>query len=219
VRTKLALTLSLMAARPASDLQVTLQDDRVVLRAAGAPLVEVLSRLSAATGARVVYEAARPRQPVSVVIEAATVAEAVTRLLEGQGLNYVLRLDPSGRNVEMLLIVGNSGAPAAAPAARPRSPSLPLPLPEEEAQPEAEEPFAPEEPEAPPEDATPPFPFPAAPGVGPAQEPPGAEPPGGFPVPQPGEPQPPGPASYPETAPSPTQPTYPEPASYPPPGD
>lgn len=205
MRLKLALALSLMAAPPASDLQVTLKEGRVVLRATRAPLVEVLSRLATATGTKVVYETARPRQPVTLVIEAATVAEAITRLLEGQGLNYVLRLDPGGRNVEMLLILGTSGAPAAATATRqPRPGFTPSRPPEEE--PPAEE-LAPDEAEPPPDEAAEPFP------------PPGPEAPGGSPGPQPTEPQPPGPASYPETAPPPTQPTYPGPASYPPPGD
>ncbi len=239
LRFALALALSLVAARSQSDIDVALRDNRVVIRAAGAPLAEVLSRFAEATGTEVVYEAARPRQLVSVVIEAGSAAEAIAQLLEGQGLNYALRLDPTGKNVEMLVITGIASPPATAGATRtPRSgpPAFRASDEEEEATPgRADEALAPDAaegldpsppPVTPPADATNPAmaaPWPVAPGFTPGEEPRNPEAPPGSPAPQPGQPQPPAPVSYPGSPPAspplPTQPVYPGPASYPPGGD
>lgn len=238
MRLRLALALSLLAAPSQSGLEVTLRDSRVVVRAVGAPLADVLTRFAQATGAEIVYEGARPRQLVTVVIEAGSPAEAVAQLLEGQGLNYALRLDPTGKNVEMLVITGSTSPPATAGATRtPRSspPAFRAPV-EEEAEPGgADEPFAPDAaagldpsslPGTPPDDTANPAvgaPWPVAPGVPPGQQPSHPEAPSGSPAPQPGQPQPPAPASYPGAVPTgpplPTPPVYPGPASYPPGGD
>jgi hypothetical protein len=227
MRLRLALALSLLAARSQSDIDVTLRDSRVVVRAVGAPLADILTRFAQATGAKVVYEAARPQQLVSVVIEAGSAAEAMGQLLEGQGLNYALRLDPTGQNVEMLVITGSVN-PAAAPAGAARTPRSPKPSPEEvyEVPPgEVDQPFAPEgqDPSAPPgtsaEDATNPAlaaPWPgAAPGAPGGMEPSSPVAPSGSVAPEPGQPQPPAPASYPGSPPVPPPPVYPGPASYP----
>jgi hypothetical protein len=90
--------------------QVQVGGGRVLVHATGAPLMEVLSRFSEATGTKIVYDAAKPRELVTVEIDAASQAEALSRLLEGQGLSYVLRLDPSGEGVEMLFLMGAKGA-------------------------------------------------------------------------------------------------------------
>jgi hypothetical protein len=194
-------------------------------------LADILTRFAQATGAEVVYEAPRPRQLVSVVIEAASPAEAITRLLEGQGLNYALRLDHTGRNVEMLILTG-AASPAAAPAAAARSPraSPPtFPPPEEldEIEPaEVEMPLAPEAAESPgPTESPGPVPadlmnpalgLPSAlPGAPTGGESFSAVPPSGYVAPEPGQPQPPAAASYPGSPPLPSPPVYPGPTSYP----
>ena len=217
MRLRLALALSLVAAPSQSQVEVTRRGDRVVVRTVRTPLAEILSRFAAATGAEVVYEGARPRQLVSVAIEAGSAAEAIARLLEGQGLNYVLRLDPTGKNVEMLVITGSPSPPATAAAAgTPRASPTALrpPEQEEEVEPgEADQPFAPS-----PAEGLDPTLLPGTP-----PEPSGPETPSGPPAPQPGEPEPPAPASYPgavpTSPPAPTPPIYPGPASYPPGGD
>jgi hypothetical protein len=233
MRLKLALALSLLAARSQSDVDVTLRDNRVVIRTVGAPLAEILSRFAQATGAEVVYESARPRQLVSVVIEAGSAAEAIAQLLEGQGVNYALRLDPTGKKVEMLIITGSASPPAAATGAtrtpRPAPPALRAPEEENEAEPgEVDQPFVPEglDPSAPPAtspgDAMNPAlgaPWPgAAPGAPPGVESSNPESTPGAPTPEPGQPQLPAPASYPGSAPGsppvPPPPVYPGPASY-----
>lgn len=218
-----------------SDTCVLLVDHgQVSIHAQSAPLTEILTRFAQATGAKVVYEAARPRQLVSVVIEAGSPAEAIAQLLEGQGLNYALRLDPTGRNVEMLIITG-SASPATAPAGAARTPSGPPAsrVPEEEVAPdEADPPFAPEAPEGldqsappgtPPVEAINPAPGAPWPGVAPdaplVVEPSSPGTPAGSAAPEPGQPQPPAAASYPGAAPVsppvPPPPVYPGPASYP----
>ncbi len=203
MRLRVALTLSLLAAQSQPEIQVSLRDGRVVIRAARAPLAEVLKRFAEATGTEVVYEAARPRQLVSVAIEGGSAAEALVHLLEGQGLNYVLRLDPTGKIVEMLVVVG-SPSPAPAPAGADRTPRGGPPAPPA---PEQEQPEEPES-EPPPEAIIPP-----------GQEPQTPETPPGTAAPAPEQPQPPGPASYPGGTPwpppPPQAPVPPGPASYP----
>jgi len=233
--TALLLALPLAGGAARSDTRVLLDHGRVSIHSESAPLADILTRFAQATGAKVVYEAARPRQLVSVVIDAGSAAEAIAMLLEGQGLNYVLRLDPTGHNVEMLLVTGSAGPPAASAGATraPRSPPAPPPEEMDEVSPgEADAPFAPgaaeaQDPSVPPgtspEDAMNPAlaaPWPgAAPGTAPGLEPSNPEAPSGSAAPQPGQPQPPAPASYPGGAPGsppvPPPPVYPGPASYP----
>jgi hypothetical protein len=224
MRLRLALALLLLPARSQPEIDVRLLEDSVVVRAVRAPLDDVLTRFAQATGADIVYDPARPRQLVTLTIEARTAAEAVEKLLEGQGLNYVVRLDPSGRKVEMLVVVG--GARPSFAAGRTGRPGSPPPA-EEEAEPgEVEEPFAPGEDLAPP----PALPVegatqsgggaasPGAPGGAIGPEPSSPESPG-YEPPPPEQPQPPAPASYPGAGPpSPAPPVYPGPASYPPGG-
>jgi len=221
----LALPLAGGAAR--SDTRVLLDHGRVSIHSESAPLAEVLSRFAEATGAKIVYETARPRQLVSVVIEASSATEAVARLLEGQGLNYVLRLDPTGQNVEMLVLTGSAAPPAAAGGGSrtPRSPAAPPPEEMDEVPPEeGDQTFAPDaaegqDPSMPPEDAMNPgmlAPWPGAvPGAPPGLEPSNPGAPSGSAAPEPGQPQPPAPASYPGGPPVPPPPVYPGPASYP----
>jgi hypothetical protein len=214
-----------------ADARVMLLDHgRVSIRSESIPLAEVLTHFAQATGAEVVYEAARPRQLVTVVIEAASPAEAIARLLEGQGLNYALRLDPSGRNVEMLVVTGNGGSGASAVTGPDRSPRSSAPPPAEEAfEPppgDAEEPLgadasegedSPTPPVAPWGEATSPAFASPSPGA-PAGAPAGGDP-STYPGLQPAQPQPPVAASYPHGGPAsppiPSVPVYPGPASYP----
>lgn len=232
--TALLLALPVAGGTARSDTRVLLDHGRVSIHSESAPLADILTRFAQATGAKVVYEAARPRQLVSVVIDAGSAAEAIAMLLEGQGLNYVLRLDPSGQNVEMLLVTGGAGAPAAsAGAARaPRSPPAPLPEETDEVSPgEVDRPFAPDpaevqDPSVPPGtspgDAMNPA-LAAPPGAAPGLEPSNPEAPSGSAAPEPAQPELPVPASYPGSAPGsppiPPPPVYPGPASYPGPGE
>jgi len=102
-----------------SGTEVRLDGGRVVVQATSVPLIEVLSRFSQATGAKIVYDAGKPRQLVTVAIDAASQAEALAQLLEGQGLSYAVRLDSTGQGVDMLFLMskGQSASASAASAA------------------------------------------------------------------------------------------------------
>lgn len=163
----LALALALghapLAAAPA---EVIVSAGRVEVRSAGTPIVEVLQKLGAATGMKVVVEGAAPRQPLRAHVVATTPAEAVLALLEGQSLSYALLYDASGTRIETLLITGPVGASAPrAAAATPAPPGRPGPArpdqdPDAPAEPEAdfeelEEPALEAEPDTTPEAAAP----------------------------------------------------------------
>ena len=109
----LALVALLPGRGMVSGTEVRVDRGRVIVQASGVPLTDVLSRFSQATGAKVVYDAAKPRQLVTVEIDASSQAEALSQLLEGQGLSYAVRLDPSGQSVDMLFVMGK-GQPATA---------------------------------------------------------------------------------------------------------
>jgi hypothetical protein len=119
----LALVALLSGRGMLSGTDVRVDGDRVIVQATSVPLTDVLSRFSQATGAKIVYDSAKPRQLVTVEIHAASQAEALSQLLEGQGLSYAVRLDPTGRSVDMLFLMGK-GQPATA-----SSSSSPLPAP------------------------------------------------------------------------------------------
>jgi hypothetical protein len=237
MRPWLVLALPLLAAPSQSDVQVSVGEGRVAVRTVRAPLADVLKKFGEATGMEVVYEGARPRQLVSVTIEADTAPQALERLLEGQGLNYVLRMDATGQLAQMLFVAGSaSPAPATGGVERgsrasPRPFRPPVEEPEEpfeeelppEEEPEVAEPFVP--PGSPPVEGGSPVPgapMPggvpgAVPGTLPGQDPSEMGP--GHTTPEAGMPQPPGPASYPGgppvTSPFPQPPVPPGPASYP----
>jgi len=100
-------------------------DDRLELRASGAPLFEVLDELALRTGIAIVYEGARPREAVSVDLAGCTAVEAVLRLLEGRGLNYAFVMDETRTAVRTLLLAGRETTVAPIDLAR----SLPAPGP------------------------------------------------------------------------------------------
>jgi hypothetical protein len=109
----------LLAGSARSDTRIVLDGGRVSIHAESTPLAEILGRFAKATGAEIVFESTQPRQILSVGIEADSEVEALVRLLEGQGVNYALRLDPTGREVEMVVISAKAGlAAAAAPPTR-----------------------------------------------------------------------------------------------------
>ena len=143
----------------AAQTEVRKSGDKLDVRATAAAVSEVLDRIARETGMKVSYDGAAPRARISMSLTGVTPAQAVLSVLEGQGLNYALRMDPTGARVETLLLVsgGTSAAAAPAPAAR-----APRPVEREPEPAEAEE-------EAPPEVAPaveerrPGFPFPGFP--------------------------------------------------------
>src|SRR5260221_110932 len=98
--------------------------DALDVRATAAPVSEVLDRIARETGMKVTYDGAPPRARVSVTLSGVTPAQAVLRVLEGQGLNYALRMDPRAVRVETLLMVAGSGAGV---GTVPPAPTRPIP--------------------------------------------------------------------------------------------
>lgn len=69
------LVLALLLAVPsAPEVHVAVRDGQVALKTTRAPLADVLKKLADATGMEVVYESTRPRQLVTVTIEAGSAA-------------------------------------------------------------------------------------------------------------------------------------------------
>ncbi len=195
--TRLTLALLLLAAGPAgAEVTVTTDGETISLRAVAAPLGTVLDQLARKTGMKVVYEGGAPRQPVTLTVEGRTATEAVLAVLEGQGVNFGLRADESGKRVVSLIVAGQAPAGAvttggaAPPPQKPGPVSAPVPVPDEEY-----------DKEEPPDEEV------APPGVQQPQAPPGAAP---------GPLMPPGPTYYnspfaPQAQPFPTPPPAPPP--------
>ena len=102
-----ALAFLPRSASAAVEVQVE-GDGRVSVRA-DAPASEVLDRLAARTGMKIVYEGAAPRVHVMVAFERRTPAEAVLMILEGLGVDHLMRLDATGKRPEMLMLSASNG--------------------------------------------------------------------------------------------------------------
>jgi len=152
-----AIALTVAAGLPAAvDAEVEVRNNggRLDLRATATPLADVLDRLARTTGMKIVHEGAPPRQQVTLALAGRTHAEAVLGVLDGQGLNYALKMDATGTRVEMLILAGAATPSTAPPAAAPPTPTarpVPVPQPPPDAQVDEEEPPPEEEaePEAP----------------------------------------------------------------------
>jgi len=102
---------------------------RIDVTVQSVPLAEALECLSQRTGLKVVYDGvSAPRQLVSTSVKGATIAEAVEKLFEAQGMNYALGLDENGKRAGLLMVSsrpsvasastssGSAGRPASARA-------------------------------------------------------------------------------------------------------
>jgi hypothetical protein len=166
VRKVAVLTLAVvLAARfGAAQTEVRRVGDTLDVRATAAPVSEVLDRIARETGMKVTYDGAPPRARVSVTLTGVTPAQAVLRVLEGQGLNYALRMDPRAVRVETLLMVAGSGAGTGTVA--PPTPARPIPGTRQiDREPDVAEPDdeTPAEAPAPNPEERKPFPFPGGP--------------------------------------------------------
>jgi len=117
----LALAAVLVARSVAAETEVRRVGDKLDVRAVAAPVSEVLDRIARETGMKVTYDGPPPRARLSVTLTGVTPAQAVLSVLEGQGLNYALRMDPRAVRVETLLMVAGTGvAGSGPPPARPQ---------------------------------------------------------------------------------------------------
>jgi hypothetical protein len=120
---RLLLPLLTLVPPAAAGIVVHESQGRIDVAAAAAPLADVLDGLARKTGMKVVYEGPAPRQLVTLSLVGRSPAEAVTAILEGQGLNYALVLDATATRVERLLVTGNTSSVTGSTAARPVPPS------------------------------------------------------------------------------------------------
>jgi hypothetical protein len=166
VRKTAILTLAIMlAARfAAAQTEVRRVGDTLDVRATAAPVSEVLDRIARETGMKVTYDGSPPRARVSVTLTGVTPAQAVLRVLEGQGLNYALRMDARAVRIEALLMVAGSGAGTG--TIPPPTPARPIPGTRQiDREPDVAEPDdeTPAEAPAPNPEERKPFPFPGVP--------------------------------------------------------
>jgi hypothetical protein len=92
------------------------------------PLADALECLSQRTGLKVVYDGlAAPRQLVSTSVKGATIAEAVEKLFEAQGMNYALGLEEKGKRAGLLVVSSRQSAGNAAGSSSPSGASRPEP--------------------------------------------------------------------------------------------
>jgi hypothetical protein len=174
------LLLPLLALGPAAGAGIAVRESqgKIDVAAAAAPLADVLDRLAHQIGMKVVYEGPAPRQLVTLSLVGRSPAEAVTAILEGQGLNYALVLDATATRVEKLLVTGATPAGFGHSPGRAVAPALErsrVLRPDNDPEPEE----VPEEPPPAPEPPAPEAPIPAAPGTpAPQKAEPSANPPG-----------------------------------------
>jgi hypothetical protein len=127
------IALALVASAAASSragVEVTVGERGLDVRAARAPLAEVLDGLARKTKMKVVYEGARPHALVTVELKERTPAQAVLGVLEGLGLNYALVMNAAGTEVETLIFPSGGaagGGPTAASSERARPSKGPPP--------------------------------------------------------------------------------------------
>ena len=106
----------------AANVEVHVSAGRVDLKLPGAPLSEVLERLSKALNFKLVREEGVP-DPFLPALEfkGRTPVEAVLGVLDGQGLNYAITMDASGLAVESLFLT--AAKPSTQGAALPARPT------------------------------------------------------------------------------------------------
>jgi hypothetical protein len=143
MRFGVALLVLAVPAVGSAQTEIRRVGDLVEVRATTAALADVLDRLGRETGMKVVYDGAPPRARVSLALPPSAPAQAVLAVLEGQGLNYLARMDPTGLKVDTLYVVSAGGAAAAsgvtpARTAGARPPGVPTPDEDDEPEPEPE---------------------------------------------------------------------------------
>src|SRR5262245_6651625 len=95
----------LLAVCPAGVDVRSLGPGRVAINVKAVPLGDVLECVSQKTGFKIVYDGVPvPRQLVTAAVADAPVSKAVEGLLEAQGLNYAMGVDPKGKGPGLLMI-------------------------------------------------------------------------------------------------------------------
>ena len=98
-------------------VEVRVVSGRVDVKTSGGPLSEALDALATNLGFKLVRDSGVPNpQLPAFEFKGRTPVEAVISVLEGQGLNYAFTMDPTGTQIEMLILtVAMPPQPARAP--------------------------------------------------------------------------------------------------------
>jgi hypothetical protein len=95
--------------------EVRLSGGRITVRASGAPVSRVLERIAEVTGMSLSFTDGRPADPVSLMLDDVNPAEAITRILEGLGVDYALGTSADGSRINVLVVTGRGPQASARP--------------------------------------------------------------------------------------------------------
>lgn len=119
----LLATVSLLGAPDVhAGVKVALKDGRMGIVADKALVKDILDEVASVTGMKVIYDGPLPGKPITKTVPDRTPADAVLGILEGEGINFAVILNPAGTQIETLLVTGPSkarGGPAPAPGMPP----------------------------------------------------------------------------------------------------
>ncbi|HJS73767.1 MAG TPA: hypothetical protein VJ921_05730, partial [Vicinamibacteria bacterium] len=125
---------------PAQPVEVTHLNGLVTIHCKDAALSSVFEQIEAATGIELTLEDEVKSKRLTANLEGVPVALAVSRLLEGAGVNYIVMMDPSDwERVDKIFVGGGGGGASRAAAGPARAPVFEEPA--EEAYEEAPESF------------------------------------------------------------------------------
>jgi hypothetical protein len=135
-----AAFLFLSRPSPAQPVDVTYLNGLVTIHCKDAALSTVFEQIEAATGIELTLEDEVKSKRLSANLESLPVGVAVSRLLEGAGVNYIVMMDPSDwERVDKIFVGGGGGGASRAAAGPARAPVFEQPA--EEAYEEAPEAF------------------------------------------------------------------------------
>ena len=126
-----AAFLFVAATSPAQPLEVTHLNGLVTIQCKDAPLSSVFERIEESTGIELTLEDEVKSKRLSANLVGLPVSMAVSRLLEGVGVNYIVMMDPlDWARVDKIFVGAGGGGPArsAGPARGPVEPVLEEPM-------------------------------------------------------------------------------------------
>jgi hypothetical protein len=115
------LAIGVWAGPAQGEVKVSLKAGRMDIVATRATVTEILDRVASVTGMKVIYDGPVPSKMITKSLPNRTPADAILGMLEGEGINFAVILNPAGTQVETLLVTGPSKVkpPPPAPAGAP----------------------------------------------------------------------------------------------------
>ena len=102
----LVLAVGLLGTTARADVKVSLKAGRMDILATKATVKEILDRVASVTGMKVIYDGPVPAKTITKSVPNRTPADALLGILEGEGINFAVILNPAGTQVETLLVTG-----------------------------------------------------------------------------------------------------------------